>query len=243
MHHGGAANKKLEKSIIHRIYITNTCRYQVHFISVFDDCGIIKQDPSNHIYTILTMTETLTAAKNFLEIKYAAQGIKTKHPVRVLEILQDRFDIIDEDVLVAGLLHDILEDTDTSEDELRSVFGDRVSGLVLELTHSLFGGNGPTAEDYSTYYSSLSNLSSDAKTIKFADEYSKYEKIMKMLKWMLRKRYETEHSPTTEESIRKLAHSTPSDIPGQIQLEEMIRNCDESLSRISSSITNLSKAS
>lgn len=35
-----------------------------------------------------------------------------------------------EDVIIAGLLHDTLEDTDTTEEELRSRFGDEVLRLV-----------------------------------------------------------------------------------------------------------------
>ena len=38
------------------------------------------------------------------------------------------------DVVVAAILHDTLEDTDTTADELRSEFGSRVASLVVEVT-------------------------------------------------------------------------------------------------------------
>jgi|WetSurMetagenome_2_1015567.scaffolds.fasta_scaffold59701_5 (p)ppGpp synthase/HD superfamily hydrolase len=41
----------------------------------------------------------------------------------------------DYEVIAAAYLHDIFEDTDTSPGELRKEFGDRVTDLVLELTH------------------------------------------------------------------------------------------------------------
>lgn len=50
------------------------------------------------------------------------------HPIRVAEML-DRFGYADE-VVVAGLLHDTLEDTDATEDDLRERFGDDVLALV-----------------------------------------------------------------------------------------------------------------
>ena len=46
--------------------------------------------------------------------------------------------IIDEEVLCAGWLHDILEDTDTSFDELFEKFGRRIAVLTLSLTKTKF---------------------------------------------------------------------------------------------------------
>jgi GTP diphosphokinase / guanosine-3',5'-bis(diphosphate) 3'-diphosphatase len=54
------------------------------------------------------------------------------HPVAVaarLEALD-----YDEDVLAAALLHDVVEDSDTTLEELRSEFGERVAGLVAALS-------------------------------------------------------------------------------------------------------------
>ena len=39
----------------------------------------------------------------------------------------------DVDVLQAALLHDTVEDTDTSPQELQDTFGQRVAGLVAEV--------------------------------------------------------------------------------------------------------------
>ena len=42
--------------------------------------------------------------------------------------------VSDETILIAALLHDTLEDTDTSEQEIREAFGDTVLSFVLECT-------------------------------------------------------------------------------------------------------------
>src|SRR3954447_3708370 len=50
------------------------------------------------------------------------------HPIRVAEIL-DRFER-SEDVIVAGFLHDTIEDANVTADEIRATFGARVATLV-----------------------------------------------------------------------------------------------------------------
>lgn len=40
-----------------------------------------------------------------------------------------------DDVYIAALLHDILEDTDTTYEEIKEEFGKNVADLVLEVTH------------------------------------------------------------------------------------------------------------
>jgi len=56
------------------------------------------------------------------------------HPIQVAETLWSVGGVRDEAVLVAAILHDTIEDTATSADEIRSLFGEDVLGLVLEVT-------------------------------------------------------------------------------------------------------------
>lgn len=51
------------------------------------------------------------------------------HPLEVFNILYRMG--ADENLLIAGLLHDVLEDTDTTADELKAKFGEDVAELVL----------------------------------------------------------------------------------------------------------------
>ena len=56
------------------------------------------------------------------------------HPISVAMILAEIGSIEDLEILSAALLHDTLEDTDTSAHELDKIFGSRVRIIVEELT-------------------------------------------------------------------------------------------------------------
>ena len=55
------------------------------------------------------------------------------HPLRVAEILSEN-GVEDADILCAALLHDTVEDTETSPQEIADRFGERVAGFVAEVT-------------------------------------------------------------------------------------------------------------
>lgn len=56
------------------------------------------------------------------------------HPVRVAHRLAFEGGVTDQNVLVAALLHDTIEDTDATLDEVRSLFGPDVAKIVDEVT-------------------------------------------------------------------------------------------------------------
>ncbi|XP_017567094.1 guanosine-3',5'-bis(diphosphate) 3'-pyrophosphohydrolase MESH1 [Pygocentrus nattereri] len=56
------------------------------------------------------------------------------HPIGVARILSHEGGITNIEVLQAALLHDTVEDTDTSVEELEAVFGSTVSRIVQEVT-------------------------------------------------------------------------------------------------------------
>jgi guanosine-3',5'-bis(diphosphate) 3'-pyrophosphohydrolase len=55
------------------------------------------------------------------------------HPIAVAAVLAEA-GVVDESLLVAAVLHDTIEDTNTSYAELETAFGSRVAGLVREVT-------------------------------------------------------------------------------------------------------------
>ena len=57
-----------------------------------------------------------------------------EHPRAVVRVLRDIGCIHDENVLIAGLLHDVIEDTATTPKELRARFGVKISQIVLEVS-------------------------------------------------------------------------------------------------------------
>lgn len=55
-----------------------------------------------------------------------------EHPVRVAALLDEQG--YGEEALAAALLHDVVEDSETTLDELRQLFGEEVAGMVGALT-------------------------------------------------------------------------------------------------------------
>jgi GTP diphosphokinase / guanosine-3',5'-bis(diphosphate) 3'-diphosphatase len=56
------------------------------------------------------------------------------HPIQVAETLWTIGEVRDVALLLASILHDTIEDTETSPDEIRAEFGEDVLALVLEVT-------------------------------------------------------------------------------------------------------------
>jgi guanosine-3',5'-bis(diphosphate) 3'-pyrophosphohydrolase len=86
------------------------------------------------------MNRILHATK-FAAEKHAQQRRKNadatpyiNHPIEVAEHLARIGGVFDEDVLIAALLHDTIEDTQTTYQEIADLFGIRVAGIVLECT-------------------------------------------------------------------------------------------------------------
>lgn len=74
--------------------------------------------------------------------------------------------ISNEDVLCAAWLHDTLEDTSTTFDEINNIFGNTISVLVLSLTKDL---NLSKKEIELQYIRQLRDSTPQAKIIKFCD--------------------------------------------------------------------------
>ena len=56
------------------------------------------------------------------------------HPLEVLSLLRYVGGETDEDLLIAAVLHDVIEESGTSASELEEMFGERAAGFVVALT-------------------------------------------------------------------------------------------------------------
>ncbi|MDA8382549.1 MAG: HD domain-containing protein [Betaproteobacteria bacterium] len=56
------------------------------------------------------------------------------HPIALANVLANEGNVSDSEVLCAALLHDTIEDTDTTIEELRTHFGEAITAIVLEVT-------------------------------------------------------------------------------------------------------------
>jgi guanosine-3',5'-bis(diphosphate) 3'-pyrophosphohydrolase len=56
------------------------------------------------------------------------------HPIEVMHLLAFTGEISDEEILMAAVLHDVIEDTEVTAEEIAERFGQNVADIVLELT-------------------------------------------------------------------------------------------------------------
>jgi guanosine-3',5'-bis(diphosphate) 3'-pyrophosphohydrolase len=84
---------------------------------------------------------TLVQAINFAAKKHRAQKRKgadrepyINHPLEVLNLLTSVGKIEDYNILIAAVLHDTVEDTETKKEEIAEMFGAEVAEMVMELT-------------------------------------------------------------------------------------------------------------
>ncbi len=99
--------------------------------------------------------------------KDQAQSPYINHPIEVMQLLWDVGGVRDVNVLLAALLHDTIEDTQTTPEEIRNLFGGEVLSLVLEVTDDK---NLPKAERKRLQVESAPRKSPGAKLIKLADK-------------------------------------------------------------------------
>lgn len=100
--------------------------------------------------------------------KDAAASPYINHPVAVARILAEA-GINDPITLCAALLHDTIEDTPTTAEEIRGIFGDAVAGVVLELTDDK---SLPKAERKRLQVVRAADKSERARLVKIADKIS-----------------------------------------------------------------------
>ncbi|XP_046850828.1 guanosine-3',5'-bis(diphosphate) 3'-pyrophosphohydrolase MESH1-like, partial [Xenia sp. Carnegie-2017] len=89
------------------------------------------------------------------------------HPIGVAYILWKEGDVTDIVVLQAAILHDTVEDTDTTFEEIERIFGTEVMNLVKEVTDDK---SLPKQERKRLQVEHASASSSKAKLVKLADK-------------------------------------------------------------------------
>lgn len=81
----------------------------------------------------------------------------------------------DTNVVIAALLHDVIEDTDVTPEEMRRQFGQDVTDLVMEMTDDK---TLPKKERKRLQVLHAPNMSARAQTIKLADKISNLQSIL-----------------------------------------------------------------
>ena len=91
------------------------------------------------------------------------------HLAEVANILAAVTDGADAELVAAGWLHDTVEDTDTTREELAQKFSERVAALVVEVTDDM---SLPKPQRQQKQIEDAPHKSPDAKLIKIADKIS-----------------------------------------------------------------------
>lgn len=125
--------------------------------------------------------KTLTRAISFAAKKHKTQKRKgadgepyINHPLEVLNLLANIGNVEDYDIFIAAVLHDTIEDTETTKEEITELFGENVCQMVLELTDdkSLL-----KAERKQLQIEHAPRISVGAKQIKLCDKISNIRDI------------------------------------------------------------------
>lgn len=126
-------------------------------------------------------TIKLLQALKFAAEKHRAQKRKgarespyINHPIEVCEQLARVGKVEDVNILLAAILHDTIEDTDTTPDEIEAMFGAQVRAIVLEVTDNK---SLPKADRKQAQIEHAPHLSIEAKQVKLSDKISNIREI------------------------------------------------------------------
>src|SRR5580658_1139314 len=118
--------------------------------------------------------QTILKAAAFAATKHRDQRRKDEaaspyinHPIALANILANEGGVLDPVVIVAALLHDTIEDTETTLEELRAEFGAQVAGIVMEVTDDKSLAK---AERKRLQIEHAAHISESAKLVKLADK-------------------------------------------------------------------------
>ena len=111
------------------------------------------------------------------------------HPIALADVLVNEAGVTDTEVLCAALLHDTVEDTATTHEELVDAFGSRIARIVAEVTDDQ---RLPKAERKRLQVEHAPHLSHEAKLVKLADKICNLRDVVDRppAKWDLARRRE-----------------------------------------------------
>ncbi|XP_076227005.1 metazoan SpoT homolog-1 [Nomia melanderi] len=128
----------------------------------------VKEISNAELLTLLMKCVNFAAIKHKNQKRKDAEGTPyINHPIGVANILIQEGNIHDPAVILAGLLHDTVEDTDTTFEQIESEFGIEVCNIVKEVTDDK---NLPKAERKRLQIQNAPKCSYKAKLVKLADK-------------------------------------------------------------------------
>lgn len=119
--------------------------------------------------------------------KDASASPYINHPIALANVLRNEGGVTDPVVIAAALLHDTIEDTETTAEELEREFGRRIRDIVLEVTDDK---RLHKSERKRLQIEHASTLSKEAKLVKLADKICNLRDVAESppIKWDLARR-------------------------------------------------------
>jgi GTP diphosphokinase / guanosine-3',5'-bis(diphosphate) 3'-diphosphatase len=141
---------------------------------------ILEGEKMDDIGTILEVLR-FSADKHRSQRRKDEKTAYINHPIEVAHKLKHVGGIVDPVVLCSAILHDTLEDTETTRDELAEHFGEEIAEVVFEVTDDLALKADPNrkAERKQMEIDHAPRLSHRAKLVKMADKICNAEDILK----------------------------------------------------------------
>ncbi len=144
---------------------------------------MIGADPPRGAYArTMELTGTLLRALDFAAARHRDQRRKDaaaspyiNHPIALANVLWHEGGVRELAVVIAAVLHDTVEDTETTVDELRALFGPEIAGVVAEVTDDR---TLPREERKRLQIEHAPHLSLAARQVKLADKLCNLRDIL-----------------------------------------------------------------
>tara|TARA_B110000211_G_scaffold234241_2_gene303080 strand:- start:335 stop:1171 length:837 start_codon:yes stop_codon:yes gene_type:complete len=155
------ANEEDEKDLEFTKYFVNVVKVKTNTAELF-------KDPTSLNVTSLRLTKALlTASKAHMSQRRKSDDSPyINHLIEVQSLLATSANVKDEDIIIAGLLHDVIEDSDVTQMQIQGEFGSRIASLVAAVTDDK---TLPLEKRRELAIKKLENAPKSVKLIKLAD--------------------------------------------------------------------------
>jgi len=135
-------------------------------------------------------------AVNFAAAKHRGQSRKDEentpyinHPISLANLLVHEGGVTDINIIMTALLHDTIEDTDATADEIEALFGATIKDFVLEVSDDK---SLPSPERKRLQIAHASSCSYEARLVKLADKICNLQDMQTRppVKWSLLRKQE-----------------------------------------------------
>ena len=135
-------------------------------------------------------------AVNFAAAKHRGQSRKDEentpyinHPISLANLLANEGGITDINIIVTALLHDTIEDTDATAEEIEALFGATIKDFVLEVSDDK---SLPSPERKRLQIAHASSCSYEGRLVKLADKICNLQDMLASppVKWIMQRKRE-----------------------------------------------------